>query len=126
MYKKSSIIETIEAIEMSYSQKEEGLEYYNKKTKPLMFLLSILMVLYNTLIVMLGYNWIIPNITGLPTINYIQALLLDFFISFMVMPKLDDKDLYDRSFVYRITRIIYVFCIDTFILITMFILQLFI
>lgn len=126
MYKKSSIIETIEAVEMNFSQKEEGLEYYNKKTKPLLFLLSTIMVLYNTLIVMLGYNWIIPNITTLPTINYIQALLLDFFVSFMVMPKIDDKDFYDRSFVYRITKIIYIFIIDTVILAIMFILQLFI
>ena len=126
MYKRSSIIETIEKVETQFSMKEEGLEYYNKKTQPLIFLLSTLMLLYNTVVVMLGYNWIIPNITNLPPISYIQALLLDFFITFMVMPKMTDEDFYERSFVYRIARMIYIFAVNTFILIFMFILQLFI
>ena len=126
MYKRSSIIETIEKVEAQFSMKEEGLEYYNKKTQPLIFLLSTLMLLYNTVIVMLGYNWIIPNITNLPPISYIQALLLDFFITFMVMPKMTDEDFYERSFVFRIARMIYIFAMNTFILIFMFILQLFI
>ena len=63
MYKRSSIIETIEKVETQFSMKEEGLEYYNKKTQPLIFLGSTLMLLYNSLIVMLGYNWIIPKIS---------------------------------------------------------------
>lgn len=126
MYKRSSIIETIEKVEAQFSMKEEGLEYYNKKTQPLIFLLSTLMLLYNTVIVMLGYNWIIPNITNLPPISYIHALLLDFFITFMVMPKMTDEDFYERSFVFRIARMIYIFAMNTFILIFMFILQLFI
>ena len=101
MYKKSNIIESIEKIEEQFSEKEEGLEYYNKKTQLLLFLGYILMILYNALIVMLGYNWIIPNISNLPTINYIQAILLDFFVSFITTTKFSDDDLYERSFIYR-------------------------
>lgn len=126
MYKKSNIIESIEKIEEQFSEKEEGLEYYNKKTQLLLFLGYILMILYNALIVMLGYNWIIPNISNLPTINYIQAILLDFFVSFITTTKFSDDDLYERSFIYRIARIFYIIALDTVILLVMFILQLFI
>lgn len=126
MYKKSTIIETIERIETEFEEKEEGLEYYNKKTQPLIFILSTLLLLYNSLIVMLGYNWIIPNITNLPNINYIQAILLDFFVTFITMTKFSDDDLYERSFIYRITKMLYIVGIDTLILVIMFILQLFI
>lgn len=126
MYKKSTIIETIERIETEFEEKEEGLGYYNKKTQPLIFILSTLLLLYNSLIVMLGYNWIIPNITDLPNINYIQAILLDFFVTFITMTKFSDDDLYERSFIYRITKMLYIVGIDTLILVIMFILQLFI
>lgn len=126
MFRKSDIIKTIEKVEAEFEEKEEGLSYYNKKTRPLIFIISTLMVLYNTLIVMLGYNWIIPNITNLQPINYIQALLLDFFVTFMVTTKFNDEDLYEKSFIYRLTRIMYIFIIDTIILVCMFILQLFI
>ena len=126
MYKKSAIIETIERLETKFEEKEEGLEYYNKKTQPLIFILSTLLLLYNSLIIMLGYNWIIPNITNLPNINYIQAILLDFFVTFITMTKFSDDDLYERSFIYRITRMLYIVGIDTLVLVIMFILQLFI
>lgn len=126
MYKKSSMIETIEKVEQQFCEKEEGLEYYNKKTQPLLLLGSFILLLYNSLIVMLGYNWIIPKISNLPEINYIHAILLDFFITFLTMTKFSDEDLYERSFIYRIARMMYILALDTFVLVVMFILQLFI
>lgn len=126
MFKRSSLIETIEKVEMEFEQKEEGLEYYNKKTQPLMLLASTILLLYNSVIVMQGYNWIIPQITNLGPINYIQAMLLDFFITFLTMCKFSDEDLCERSFIYKICRMLYIFALDTFVLVIMFLLHLFI
>ena len=120
----SKILNNIKELEDAYLKPE-----YANKTRIISiiaFILQILTLIYCGLVVMLGYNWIVPSITGLPTINLAQALLLDCFISFVVKTKLSDEDLKDRSPIYNLIHTMMIIYYNTFALGMMFIIHLFI
>lgn len=121
-----SINEDIKRIESKWDK--ETLDGITSLSKPLFIPFKILYFLYCPLVVMLGYNWIIPHISNLQPITYIQAFLLDLLISFIVKTKVDESDLdYDEgSFVRKIAMLIMRFFFNTFILLIMFILKFFV
>lgn len=106
----------------------ETLNGITRLSKPLFTIFKILYFLYCPVVIMLGYNWIIPHISNLQPITYIQAFLLDLLISFIVKTKIseDDFNYTEGSFVKQTAMLIMKFLFNTFVLVLMFILHLFI
>lgn len=112
--------------EMETEYDKDSLEYITKKSKWIFIVWAILNMLYCGAIIMLGYNWIIPNITKLQPINYPQALLLDWFVTFMFDFNYMNFDYKESSFIGNIARQGYRTFYYTLVLLIMFIIHLFI
>lgn len=112
--------------EMETEYDKDSLEYITKKSKWIFMVWAILNMLYCGAIIMLGYNWIIPNITNLQLINYPQALLLDWFVTFMFDFNYMNFDYKESSFIGNTARQGYRTFYYTLVLLIMFIIHLFI
>lgn len=121
-----TINEKLEEMEQEYD--EETLEHITKKSKWIFVIWSFVNIFYCASIVMLGYNWIIPKITNLQPITYIQALFLDWFITFLFKFSFDYNLFNEKesSFIKILSKKLYLTTYYTIILLVLFIIQLFI
>lgn len=115
----------LEELELE-AKKNFDFELIDKKTRGIRFIAHILLWFYSALVVMLGYNWLVPNMLNVQSINYIQAFMLDWLITFIVAQKITKETFEDSSWIYDLARIIGVFMIDTVVLFVLFILHFFI
>lgn len=113
---KSTILESVKQLEEKYPNVEKS-----KIAHIIMFIVGIMIMVVNGAIFMVGYNWIVPSITNLGTINLAQALLLDAVISFVVKPKLPRYDLVDTSVIYNLVHYSMIAFYDLLAFILMFI-----
>lgn len=122
---KSQILDKIKNLEEEMIE-NDVYDYVEQKSKYILKLIAIIGLLYNTLIVMLGYNWIIPELYNVPKITYMQAFMLDLLITFLYTNKFSEEDLVERSAVYKYVKFAYILILDTIILGLMFIAHFFI
>lgn len=118
-----SLLDNVKEIE-NQLEEYDLTEKVEKYSKPILVLIYLVMLIYNGVVVMLGYNWIIPVISNLPEITLFQAILLDFFITFMVTPKFTEDDMKLKSAVYKAVKAILVLGYNTMVLFIMFLLHL--
>lgn len=122
---KSQILDKIKNLEEEMIE-NDVYDYVEQKSKYILKLIAIIGLLYNTLIVMLGYNWIIPELYNVPKITYMQAFMLDLLITFLYTNKFSEEDLVERSAVYKYVKFAYILILDTIILGLMFIAHFFV
>lgn len=122
---KSQILDKIKNLEEEMIE-NDVYDYVEQKSKYILKLIAILGLLYNTLIVMLGYNWIVPELYNVPKITYMQAFMLDLLITFLYTNKFSEEDLVERSAVYKYVKFAYILILDTIILGLMFIAHFFV
>lgn len=115
----------LEEIELE-AKKNFDFELIEKKTIGIRFIAHILLWFYSALVVMLGYNWLVPSMLSIQPINYIQAFMLDWLVTFIVAQKITKETFEDSSWIYDLARIIAVFLINTVVLAVLFILHFFI
>ena len=80
----------LEEIELE-AKKNFDFELIEKKTMGIRLIAHILLWFYSALVVMLGYNWLVPGMLSVQPINYIQAFMLDWLVTCIVAQKILER-----------------------------------